>query len=295
MKVLDYGATAEQGSRRTMEDQHTMLSEEIPFFAVYDGHGGTSCAEYLRDTLHTLILGNPEIRTNPEKAIRDGLVEADRAFLERSELENESGCVCAIALLLEDILVVGNVGDTEVILCRENRPLVLTVKHNLKDNQSEVDRLKSVGGKIFHNRVGHPKFNPSVMSLAVTRAIGDAGFKLEEYTDGKPSGVISEPHTSSTRLLPEDEFLVIGCDGLWDVMSYEQVVDFCSSRFRSGEKAQAIAEELARAALANGSTDNVTAMLVHFTYRLGSGKTTELFHETAVSTSTRDVLADEAD
>ncbi|KAK7198772.1 protein phosphatase 2C-like protein [Novymonas esmeraldas] len=291
--VVDYGATAEQGTRKTMEDQHTMLSEGIPFFAVYDGHGGTQCAEYLRDHLHSLILGHPEIKTNPEKAIVDGIVEADRAFLARSEAEtNESGSVCAVALILDDKLVVGNVGDTEAVLSHNATPVVLTVRHNIASNPKEEERVRSVGGKVCHNRVGHPNYNPAVVSLAVTRAIGDAGFKLAKYTDGKPSGVIAVPETSVTRLTDEDEFLVIGCDGLWDVMSYAEVVNFCYHRFQEGVPAQSIAEELAQAALNKGSTDNVTAMLVHLTRREGPLSTHEFVPEAVVSTSTRNLSED---
>lgn len=272
-RVMDYGATAEQGTRRTMEDQHVMMKEGTPFFAVYDGHGGPQCAEFLRDHLHKLILCHPDVHTNPEKAIHDGIIEADKQFLQRTEVEtNESGSVCAVALFLDDSLVVGNVGDSEIVLCRNGSPVVLTTKHNLTNNHSEVERVKSVGGKIFHNRVGHPKFNPSVVSIAVTRAIGDAGFKLDEYTDGKPSGVIAVPEVKSIKLSAEDEFLVIGCDGLWDVMTYSEVVDFCYRRFMSGVGAQTIAEELAQAALNKGSTDNVTAMLIHLKKQCSESK-----------------------
>ncbi|EPY43314.1 protein phosphatase [Angomonas deanei] len=272
-----------------MEDQHIMLAEGIPFFGVYDGHGGTACAEYLRDNLHTWILSHAEVRTNPEKAIFDSIVEADRKFLsETDETSNESGCVCAVVLVLEDKLVIGNVGDTEAILCRSGKPILLTTKHNLSSNPDELERVRGVGGRIFQNRVGHPKFNPSVISLAVTRAIGDAGYKLDEYTDGKPSGVIAEPSTKTVQLTNEDEYVVIGCDGLWDVMTYEDVTKFCCERLKSNQNAQSVAEELVRAALNNGSNDNVTAMLV----RLNRGvnrNSHEFLPEAAVSTSSRNL------
>lgn len=291
--VVDHGVTAEQGTRRTMEDQHTMLAEGIPFFGVYDGHGGTQCAEYLRDHLHGFILSSPDLKSNPQKAIVDGIVEADSAFLALSEREtNESGSVCAVALIIDDKLIVGNVGDCEAVLSRNGKPLVLTVRHTIASNPSEEERVRGVGGKVCHNRVGHPNYNPAVVSLAVTRAIGDAGFKLARYTDGKASGVIAVPDTTITRLTDDDEFLVIGCDGLWDVMSYEEVVDFCFRRFQEGVPAQSIAEALAQAALNKGSTDNVTAMLVHLTRREGLQSTREFFPEAAVSMSTRNLSED---
>ncbi|RNE94980.1 protein phosphatase 2C, partial [Trypanosoma conorhini] len=192
-RIFEYGVTSEQGTRKTMEDQHAMVSETIPFFAVYDGHGGTQCAEFLRDNLHTLILSHPDVMTNPEKAVRDGIAKAEADFLTRcANGKCESGSTCAVAMIVDDALVTGNVGDTEIVLCRAGSPLVLSKKHSLHSNAAESERVKACGGRIISNRVGHPKFNPQVLSLGITRAIGDAGFKLDEYTDGKPSGIIAD-------------------------------------------------------------------------------------------------------
>ncbi|CCW60656.1 unnamed protein product [Phytomonas sp. EM1] len=287
---MDFSATAEQGVRRTMEDQYVMLGDGIPFFAIYDGHGGTQCAEYLRDHLHKLILGHPEIMSSPEKAISDSIIKTDNDFLKRPEEDgNESGCVCVVVVIIDDTFVIGNVGDCEAVLCRGGTPNVLTVKHTLQSNAKEVERVHDAGGKIFHNRVGHPKFNPSVISLGVTRAIGDAGFKLDMYTDGKPSGIISNPDTISVKLTSEDEFLVVASDGLWDVMSYGEVIDFCSRRLKSGETAQTITDELTQAALNKGATDNVTIILICLARHEGDPQGGEFISEDAVTRSGVDV------
>nr|CCC90095.1 putative protein phosphatase 2C [Trypanosoma congolense IL3000] len=263
-RIFEYGVTSEQGSRKTMEDQHAMVAESIPFFAVYDGHGGTQCAEFLRDNLHTFILGRPEITTDPEQAIRAGIAEAEKAFLTKCADEKiESGSTCAVALIVDDTLITGNVGDSEIVLCRGGLPVILSTKHSLQDNVAEGERVKACGGRIISNRVGHPKFNPQVLSLAVTRAIGDAGFKLDEFTDGKPSGVIADAETQSTKLTDDDEFLIIGCDGLWDVMSYDAAVQFCSRLAAEGEAPQSITDSLCREALRQGSTDNVTCVYIN--------------------------------
>ncbi|ESL07414.1 protein phosphatase 2C [Trypanosoma rangeli SC58] len=247
-----------------MEDQHAMFSETIPFFAVYDGHGGTQCAEFLRDNLHTLILSHSDVMTNPEKAVRDGIARAEADFLAKcANGKCESGSTCAVAMIVDDTLVTGNVGDTEIVLCREGSPLVLSKKHSLHSNESESERVKACGGRIISNRVGHPKFNPQVLSLGITRAIGDAGFKLDEYTDGKPSGIIADAETQTTKLTDRDEFLVIGCDGLWDVMSYDRVVQFCSQLAAEGVPPQDITDRLCQEALQQGSTDNVTCVYIN--------------------------------
>lgn len=263
-RTFEYGVTSEQGSRKTMEDQHAIVAEAVPFFAVYDGHGGTQCAEFLRDNLHTLILNHPDVMTDPEKVIREGIAKAETLFLTKCANEKiESGSTCAVALIVDDTLVTGNVGDTEIVLCRAGSPLVLSTKHNLHSNEAESERVKACGGRIISNRVGHPKFNPQVLSLGITRAIGDAGFKLDEYTDGKPSGVIADAETRSTKLTDDDEFLVIGCDGLWDVMSYARVIQFCSQLAAEGVQPRDITDQLCQEALRQGSTDNVTCFYIN--------------------------------
>lgn len=263
--MLDCGVTSEQGTRRTMEDQHTMLplAEGIPFFGVYDGHGGKQCAEYLKENLHKVVLAHPKIKSDPELALKESIERVDAEFLTMSaEQDIEAGCVLAVAVLVNNELVVANVGDTEIILSRGGEPLVLTVKHNPQKSPEEAERIKAAGGRLMHNRVCHPRFNPIVCSLAVSRAIGDAGFKLEKFTGGNSSGVIATPHTRRVPLTAADEFLVIGCDGLWDVMGYDEVILFSQRCLKQGATPDDITNQLVEAALSKGSTDNVTVAFV---------------------------------
>jgi integrin-linked kinase-associated serine/threonine phosphatase 2C len=278
--TIEFGVESVQGARKTMEDQHMArkgdepltprgdgaqpvdVASGIPFFGVYDGHGGTQCAEFLRARLHVLVLGHPKVREEPEVALREAISKAEEEFMEKCRVEKlESGSTVAVAMILQDKLVVANVGDSEIVLSRGGKAELLTTKHHLSANESEGARIRAVGGRIFHSRVGHPKFNPCLVSLAVTRAIGDAGFKLEEYTDGKASGVIADPDIKSVDLTSEDNFLIIGCDGLWDVMKYQEAVDYVSERFNK-ENPTLISQAIVKEALDRGSTDNVTVLIV---------------------------------
>lgn len=281
--MLQYGVSSEQGARKTMEDQHKALvglepitprdgdgsgarapPAGIPFFAVYDGHGGTQCAEYLREHLHRLVLLHPLLRLDPEAAVKLAIAEAETGFMEKCRLEKiESGSTVAVAFVIDERLVTANVGDSEIVLCRAGGVAeLLTTKHHLSCNASEVERVRAAGGRIFHSRVGHPKFNPQLVSLAVTRAIGDAGFKLDEYTDGKASGIIADADTKTTQVVPSDRFFIIGCDGLWDVMTYDDAVKYCNQLLDAGATSTEISQSIVQEALRLGSTDNVTVMFV---------------------------------
>jgi protein phosphatase 2C family protein 2/3 len=51
------------------------------FFGVYDGHGGSTCAEFLRDNLHQYVVREDSFPSNPELAIREGFKKAEQKFL----------------------------------------------------------------------------------------------------------------------------------------------------------------------------------------------------------------------
>merc|ERR1711974_65939 len=110
------------------------------------------------------------------------------------------GTTAAVALVdrTRGRCIVGNVGDSEILMGTRNSSgetnfQTLTEVHQLKRNEQEAERIKQAGGRIWRGRLGHPKINPQVLSLTVTRAIGDAFFKEDSYTDGHASGLIADP------------------------------------------------------------------------------------------------------
>eukprot|EP00759_Apiculatamorpha_spiralis_P057192 PhF_6_TR8489/c0_g1_i1/m.13279/K14803/PTC2_3; protein phosphatase PTC2/3 len=267
---IDTGVSSIQGQRRTMEDQHVTAKTEgksesppVHFFAVYDGHGGTKCAEFLRDRLHKMVLDSDKVRDTPECVLKEAIAQVETDFTTFSrESKDCSGSTAAVAIIVNnDTLVTANVGDSEIVLCRAGKPLVLTTRH-VPTNDDEQKRVLEAGGRMYRKRVGHPKFNPEFVSLGVSRAIGDIGFKLDEYTDGKQSGVIADADTYVTQLTKDDSFLLMACDGLWDVITYDEVVVFCLDWMRKGKTPQDITDMLVQEALLKGSTDNVTCLFI---------------------------------
>merc|ERR1712113_251164 len=89
----------------------------------------------------------------------------------------------------------------------------------------EADRIKACGGRIKHGRLCHPKFSPEVLSLSVSRSIGDVFFKDAKFTGGLASGLTAEPYITTAEVCTSDvveQFLLIGCDGLWDTVNYQE-------------------------------------------------------------------------
>lgn len=141
------------------------------------------------------------------------------------------------------VLYTANVGDARIILCRNGKALRLSYDHKGMD-ENEGRRISKAGGLILNNRVNGV--------LAVTRALGDSYLK---------DLVTGHPYTTETVIQPDqDEFLILACDGLWDVCSDQEAVELV----RNMQNPQEASKLLVDHALSKFSTDNLSVMVVRF-------------------------------
>ncbi|KFH43922.1 Protein phosphatase 2C-like protein [Hapsidospora chrysogenum ATCC 11550] len=141
------------------------------------------------------------------------------------------------------VLYTANVGDARIILCRSGKALRLSYDHKGSD-ENEGRRIANAGGLILNNRVNGV--------LAVTRALGDAYMK---------DLVTGHPYTTETVIQPDsDEFVIIACDGIWDVCSDQEAVDLV----RGIQDPIVASKTLVDHALSRFSTDNLSCMVVRF-------------------------------
>ncbi len=236
--------------RRRMEDSHAFFYDyagvaDQGFFAIYDGHGGKSAADWCGDNLHRILQENWE--RDPHGKMPELL---DRTFMEVDEQLDPahgiySGCTAIVAVLTRDAgkLYTANVGDARAVLCRHGRAIRLSFDHQARVPE-ERQRIKECGGLVINDRVNG--------TLAVTRALGDASMK--EFISG-------HPFTTETTLLAgdEDSFLILACDGLWDICSDQEACDYISSDI---DDPQRCAELLIDFALEQGSMDNLSVIVV---------------------------------
>ncbi|CAK5281525.1 unnamed protein product [Mycena citricolor] len=140
------------------------------------------------------------------------------------------------------VLYTANAGDARGVLCRGGKAIRLTYDHKGSDKQ-EAKRIMDAGGFVMSGRVNGV--------LAVTRSLGDSSMK--EF-------VVGAPYTTETELCDEDEFLILACDGLWDVTTDQAAVDLIHGQ----EDAQVASQMLLKDALDNHTSDNVTVLVVKF-------------------------------
>jgi len=170
--------------------------------------------------------------------------------------DDPSGSTAVIAVFdgRRKVLTVAGVGDSLCILCRAGRAVEMNKMHRLTDNQAERDRVKAAGGQIINNRVN--------AVLAVSRAFGDTQFKATNLST--PSLVTAVPEVYSELITPKTEFALLATDGLWDVMSPQVAISYTRAKLLVDHNLQTAARDLVHEALARGSVDNVTVVLMTF-------------------------------
>ncbi|CAL9062733.1 unnamed protein product [Musa banksii] len=273
------------------------------FFGVYDGHGGSQVADYCRERIHHVLIEQlrncaRDLRSN---TCDDWKKQWERAFIncfqqvddevggkvtegnlgssdDKSKDENFSdtplipiapetvGSTAVVAVICSSHIIIANCGDSRAVLCRGKQPVPLSVDHK-PNREDEYARIEAQGGKVIHWN-GYRVFGV----LAMSRSIGDHYLK---------PWIIPVPEVTIVPRCREDECLILASDGLWDVMSNEEVCDIARRRIllwhkkngivsspvnHRGEEAdpaaQAAADFLSKLAIQKGSKDNITVIVV---------------------------------
>ncbi|QRV92274.1 protein phosphatase 2C [Ceratobasidium sp. AG-Ba] len=217
-----YGVSEMQGWRISMEDAHATVlklddNTNNAFFAVFDGHGST-VAKYAGKHVHERLKSEADYEKRDYKAAlkraflgTDDDLRADPAFF-----HDPSGCTAVAALLTSDKILVANAGDSRSVMSVKGVVKELSFDHK-PQNPAETSRIQAAGGYVEYNRVNG--------NLALSRAIGDFEFKQNYAIQPEQQIVTSDPEITEHTITDEDEFIVLACDGIWDCLSSQQVVD----------------------------------------------------------------------
>lgn len=256
-------AHSERGRRPKMEDRHIVVEdfnaflglEGMPpqaFFGVYDGHGGVDAAEHAESQLPGAIAAHASFSADPQAALKGGIEATDATFLAKAEQEALTcGATACTVFIRGDKMYVGWLGDSQAMLCRAGTPVELMDPHK-PERPDEKKRIEDAGGVVVMYGTWRVQGQ-----LSVARAIGD--IKLKKYVIGNPD--ITEHTLDGT-----EDYMVIACDGLWDVMTHATVVEYVAAwRGRNPDKEEGLAHDLADHCLNElNSTDNITVVVVYF-------------------------------
>ncbi|XP_030509568.1 probable protein phosphatase 2C 27 isoform X2 [Cannabis sativa] len=248
-----------------MEDEHLCIDGlvehigntlQIPspgaFYGVFDGHGGVDAASFVRTNILRFIVEDSHFPTCLEKAIKGAFLKADYAFADASSLDISSGTTALTALIFGTTMIIANAGDCRAVLGRRGRAIEMSNDH--KPNcTSEKLRIEKLGGVIYDGYLNG--------QLSVARALGDWHMKGPK---GSACPLSAEPELKETHLTEEDEFLIMGCDGLWDVMSSQCAVTIARKELMLHNDPERCSRELVREALKRNTCDNLTVIVICF-------------------------------
>ncbi|POY75513.1 hypothetical protein BMF94_1415 [Rhodotorula taiwanensis] len=253
-----------------MEDAHSAilsLGDELEgkptsFFAVYDGHGGSTVAKFAGDTVHSRLANNAHFKKRDwEASLKRAYLETDEDLRANPDFKGDpSGCTAVSTIITPEMnIICANAGDSRAVMSVGGEAKPLSFDHK-PTNQGETSRIVAAGGFVEFGRVNG--------NLALSRALGDFDFKQSTTLDPEQQIVTADPDITVHEATSEDEFVVIACDGIWDVLTSQQVIDFVRLAVSEGKSLQTICEEMLDRCLAPDSDwggvgcDNMTMMVV---------------------------------
>ncbi|CAL8137280.1 unnamed protein product [Orchesella dallaii] len=250
-----------KNTRRFMEDRMTVLPRmdrlfnlpaPMSYFAVFDGHNGSEAAAYGAAQLHQYLIKSMIDSTDLFDCISNAFEHLDEVFVQKCRAGKiKSGSTAVISLLMADKVYVAWAGDSQAVLVKQNEVNNLVNPHK-PERLDEVERIRSLGGEVL-NLNGTYRVHGN---LAVSRAIGDA--------DEKPF-IIATPDIKMQELDGSEEFLILGCDGLWDEITPEAAAHIVRRQVvEDASNVSAVSNKLIQEAKQKGSTDNITVIVVFF-------------------------------
>ncbi|XP_008810784.1 probable protein phosphatase 2C 11 isoform X2 [Phoenix dactylifera] len=171
-----------------------------------------------------------------------------------------SGSTACVAVIRNNQLVIGNAGDSRCVISRKGQAYNLSRDHK-PELEAERERIIKAGGFIHAGRVNG--------SLNLARAIGDMEFKQNKFLPAEKQIVTANPDINIVELCDDDDFIVLACDGIWDCMSSQQLVDFIHEHINTESCLSAVCEKVLDRCLAPSTAggegcDNMTMILVQF-------------------------------
>jgi serine/threonine protein phosphatase PrpC len=261
---IKVGIASMQGWRQFMEDTycHKLKFSKFPrasFFAVYDGHGDSTVAEYLRDHLVEEVDKLKNI--HDKNLLTKAVTKLDKKL---QELYPDSGSTALFCIVdksnKEYLLTVGHIGNSSALLFSKDSDKlgvsVLTKSHTpvLK---KETDRIRRSGGEIQNDRVNG--------TLMLSRAFGDGAYKIPKTFSPEFQMVSSIPDLTAEVVIPGD-YLLLVTDGVFEnnVFTKESITEYLDQKLKKNDDLAYIMGELLDECIMRGSKDNVTAILIQF-------------------------------
>ena len=284
-------------------------NKSINVFGVFDGHGGKEISQYVKNHFTDELLNNSKYKEGDMVgALRetffkmDEIMQSEEGIKEIKEIARKSkkeddeqnknetssnnqmdllaqllgplkdpesndinmrtGCTACVCVIDEDNkkIYFANAGDSRVVICRKNVAYGKSEDHK-PDLPRERERIQKADGWISEGRVKG--------ALNLSRGLGDLEYKQNKNLPAKDQMITADPDIQIDDLTPDIDFIIIGCDGIWDCLKNQDAADFVRTRITPNKKISGIIEEMMDSIIAkdiNSETsvgcDNMTCIVI---------------------------------
>ena len=279
--IRDYNEDTITATKITINNDNNN-ENNFYFFGVYDGHGGSGCSLYLKNNLHL------NIKNFSKESIKEGIKFTEENFLKnealdkKGEIKDQSGSCGIIAMIQKNKCIIANVGDSRLVIYKNNKVFFSTEDHKPGSN-IEKERIMKAGGKIYQTPSLFPLYQNGKEieipwrvlpgRLSVSRTFGDVEAKNEKF-GGNKNVIVALPDITEIELNEEFNLIVLGCDGIFDVLSNEEILECIkivlkeknineiNDNINISELCGDFAEMIIKSSLAKDSFDNVSCVVI---------------------------------
>ena len=157
----------------------------------------------------------------------------DNGYEEGSYVADMKGCTATVVLIVDDYMYFANAGDTRAIVGKKGKAQQITNDHK-PDLPTEKNRIIKAGGSVTEGRVEG--------NLNLSRALGDMQYKKDKTQKPEHHMITAYPEVSKLKITKDLDFLVIGCDGVWEEKTNQQILDFIYKKYEGGAKSPKLSE-----------------------------------------------------
>jgi protein phosphatase 1G len=287
--------------------------KQYDIFGVFDGHGGKEVSQFVKNHFTKELISNSNFKSgNIKVALQETFLKMDNLMREENgkielkdlskkskeeddaqekklgsknsqadmisklistqksedEIANMTGCTACVCVIdeINKKLYFANAGDSREVLCKKGIAYPMSVDHK-PDLQIEKNRIYKADGWITDGRV---KGN-----LNLSRGLGDLEYKNNNKLPQEEQMITANPDIVCEDLSDDCDFIIIGCDGIWDCLTNQEACDIVKEKLNVSSpysvKLSGIIEEMMDKICANDiynesgvGCDNMTCMIVQF-------------------------------
>lgn len=226
------------GTREEMEDAiaiKALIQKDIDIYCVFDGHGGNSTSAYASMFIQDAYRIAAAKFT--KKFFYLIMRKLDKIIHNRKFTD---GTTVAACIFNGKKIISGHLGDSRILVISNDGKVKYATKDHKATSREEFERIHMEGGRVEDMRTHG--------ILALGRSIGDKNVP----------GTSSIPEIHEYVIHPDDKWIIVACDGVFDVLSNEFIGQYASH----AQNATELAADIRNLAYANLSSDNITVIAV---------------------------------